>query len=97
MTGIRDLQTMFGATSGAQGAEKSAMSAKAATVTDRALTGGDQSVVSSTAGALVQAASTSDVRADKVAQLKAAIDSGSYSVPSSDVAEKLLGNMMGGR
>jgi flagellar biosynthesis anti-sigma factor FlgM len=41
------------------------------------------------------AATASDVRTDKVAALKAAIDSGSYNVPAADVADKLIGNMLG--
>jgi flagellar biosynthesis anti-sigma factor FlgM len=41
------------------------------------------------------ASSANDVRTDKVAALKSAIDSGSYSVPASDVADKLINTMLG--
>ena len=36
-------------------------------------------------------ASASDVRADKVAKLKAAIEEGKYSVSGKDIADKLVG------
>jgi flagellar biosynthesis anti-sigma factor FlgM len=41
------------------------------------------------------ASPASDVRADKVAALKSAIDAGSYHVASADVADKLIGSMLG--
>lgn len=49
----------------------------------------------SSAGAVVaQALQGSDVRADKVAALKQAIDSGSYHVSSSDVAGKMIDSLL---
>ena len=47
------------------------------------------------AGTLLAAASSDDVRTDKVAALKSAIDSGTYSVPAGDVADKLIAHLLG--
>jgi flagellar biosynthesis anti-sigma factor FlgM len=41
------------------------------------------------------ASNTSDVRMDKVAALKSAIDSGTYHVSADKVADKLIDNMLG--
>lgn len=37
---------------------------------------------------------TTDVRADKVAALKSAIESGSYNVPASAIADKLISGLL---
>jgi flagellar biosynthesis anti-sigma factor FlgM len=102
MTRINDLQTVFGSLGGTQGADKTGATATAKG-TPAASTGngwdgiaGGQVQLSSAAGALAQAGSDSDVRTDKVAQLKAAIDSGSYKVSSTDVADKLMQSMLNG-
>jgi flagellar biosynthesis anti-sigma factor FlgM len=47
------------------------------------------------AGTLLATADTDDVRADKVAALKSAIDSGTYNVPVSAVADKLIDHLLG--
>ena len=41
------------------------------------------------------AAGTDDVRTDKVAALKSAIDSGTYHVPASAVADKIISSLLG--
>jgi negative regulator of flagellin synthesis FlgM len=48
------------------------------------------------AGSLLAAAAanTDDVRTEKVEALKAAINNGTYNVPASDVADKLIRNML---
>jgi negative regulator of flagellin synthesis FlgM len=46
------------------------------------------------AGTLLASANTDDVRADKVAALKSAIDSGTYNVPAGDVADKLIDHLL---
>lgn len=48
------------------------------------------------AGSVLATASTNadDVRADRVASLKAAVDSGNYHVSASAVADKLLSSML---
>jgi negative regulator of flagellin synthesis FlgM len=56
---------------------------------------GDLTDLSSTGGLVAQALSGSDVRADKVAALQQAIGDGSYSVSSSDVADKIVQSLLG--
>jgi negative regulator of flagellin synthesis FlgM len=54
----------------------------------------DQASLSFTGGAMSQALGASDVRSTKVAALQQAIASGSYKVPSSDVAEKMIDSLL---
>ena len=56
---------------------------------------GDQANLSSTGGIMAQALEVSDARSAKVAALQQAIASGSYNVPPSDVAEKLIDSLLG--
>lgn len=53
----------------------------------------DQAVISSTSGLLSQALNASDVRLYKVLPLQQAIASGSYSVASSDVADRVISSL----
>jgi negative regulator of flagellin synthesis FlgM len=45
-------------------------------------------------GTLLAASDTDDVRTDKVAALKSAIDSGTYNVPAGAVADKLINSLL---
>ena len=54
----------------------------------------DQANLSSAGGIMAQALEGSDARSVKVAALQQAIASGSYNVPSSDVAEKLIDSLL---
>jgi negative regulator of flagellin synthesis FlgM len=54
----------------------------------------DQTNLSSTAGLVAQALSGSDTRSEKVASLQQAIAAGSYSVSSSDVADKMIQSLL---
>lgn len=54
----------------------------------------DQAKLSSIGGLVSQALGGSDVRMDKVVKLQQAITSGSYSVSSSDVAEKMIDSLL---
>ncbi|RSL14876.1 FlgM family anti-sigma-28 factor [Edaphobacter aggregans] len=54
----------------------------------------DQAKLSLMGGLVSQALGGSDVRMDKVAKLQQAITSGSYSVSSSDVAEKMIDSLL---
>jgi negative regulator of flagellin synthesis FlgM len=54
----------------------------------------DQANVSGTANVVAQALSGSDVRMDRVTSLQGAIAAGTYNVPASDVAAKLLSSLM---
>jgi|GEM_PF-1663516 len=57
--------------------------------------GADEATVSSAGTTVSQAASASDVRMDKVTSVKSAIDSGTYNVPSSAVASKVVDSLLG--
>jgi negative regulator of flagellin synthesis FlgM len=57
---------------------------------------GTTATLSGTGSMLAAAASgTDDVRMEKVAALKSAIDSGTYNVSADKVADKLIDNMLG--
>lgn len=57
--------------------------------------GKDTATLSGASNVLAQAAATTDdVRTEKVAALKAAVDAGTYSVPSTAVADKLLNSLL---
>jgi flagellar biosynthesis anti-sigma factor FlgM len=91
--GIGNLQTPLLQQTAA--AQKSTAEANAAHANHAAaIPSTDQASLSHVSTLLAQALTTSDVRADKVATLQQAINSGSYSVPSSDVADKLLKSLM---
>jgi negative regulator of flagellin synthesis FlgM len=55
----------------------------------------DNASLTSTAGVLAQSLNGDDVRVDKVAALQAAVASGTYNVPASAVADKLIESMLG--
>lgn len=104
MTGISDLQTMFAPmdrsqeSRGTSGVANQPSGKAGARGVDSSPVQDDQRVsVSSTAGALAQVSGSDDVRHEKVAQLRAAITGGTYSVASSEVANKLIDSMLGGR
>jgi negative regulator of flagellin synthesis FlgM len=54
----------------------------------------DQTNLSSTGGLVAQALESSDTRSAKVASLQQAIAAGSYSVSSSDVADKIIQSLL---
>jgi negative regulator of flagellin synthesis FlgM len=54
----------------------------------------DKADLSSASGLMAQAMEGSDTRSDKVAALQQAIAAGSYSVSSSDVADKLIQSLL---
>jgi flagellar biosynthesis anti-sigma factor FlgM len=55
----------------------------------------DRATVSSAGSEVAQTASDGGVRADKVAQIQAALASGTYNVPASAVAPKVVDSMLG--
>jgi flagellar biosynthesis anti-sigma factor FlgM len=104
MTGITDLSAVFGSNARVPDTDGDVLSlgetsgnsgANAISESDQSLLNSDQTIVSSTGGAMLQAMSASDVRTDKVASLQAAIANGSYNVSSQDVAQKLVDSMLG--
>ena len=56
----------------------------------------DRATLSSAGSEVSQTASEGGVRTEKVAQIQAALESGSYNVPSSAVAAKMVDAMLGG-
>lgn len=57
---------------------------------------GDRATLSSSGSEVAQTASDTGVRADKVAAVQAALAAGTYSVPASAVAGRLVDAMLGG-
>ncbi|HLI03165.1 MAG TPA: flagellar biosynthesis anti-sigma factor FlgM [Terracidiphilus sp.] len=55
----------------------------------------DRATLSPAASGMAQAAGDGDVRMDKVAAVQAALAQGSYDVPASAVASKLVNAMLG--
>lgn len=55
----------------------------------------DQASLSTAASAAAQAAPDSDVRMEKVAQIQQALAAGTYNVPASAVADKMMSQMLG--
>ncbi len=56
---------------------------------------GDRATLSSAGAEALQAAGESDARMEKVAAVRAALAAGTYLVPASDVAEKMIDSMLG--
>lgn len=57
--------------------------------------GTDQATLSSAASLAAAAAPDSDVRMDKVAEVQKAVADGTYNVPASEVAGKMIDHMLG--
>ncbi|HEX4652532.1 MAG TPA: flagellar biosynthesis anti-sigma factor FlgM [Granulicella sp.] len=55
----------------------------------------DQATISSASGVLSTALTSSDVRTSKVESLQASINAGTYNVPASSVADKMLSSILG--
>jgi negative regulator of flagellin synthesis FlgM len=68
--------------------------ASGAAGTDGAL-GADRATLSSAASGMAQSAGDDGVRMDKVASVQAALANGSYNVPASAVASKMVDSMLG--
>ena len=58
---------------------------------------GDQATLSSAASEMAHSAAGDGVRMDKVASIQAALEAGTYSVPASEVASKVVDSMLAGR
>lgn len=91
--GLDSLRALLGVNAANPAAPQNANNAKAAA-------GGgieaDQATVSSAANEVSQAASGEGVRTEKVAAIQAALAAGTYSVPATAVASKLVDAMLAG-
>jgi negative regulator of flagellin synthesis FlgM len=88
MEGLRSLlgvDTTAPASAGARGSSPAGSNA----------IGSDSATVSSAASEVAQTASADGVRMDKVASIQAALAAGTYSVPASAVASKMVDAMLG--
>jgi negative regulator of flagellin synthesis FlgM len=59
--------------------------------------GRDRATLSSAGNEVSQASGDSGVRADKVASIQAALAAGTYNVPATAVASKVVDSMLGGQ
>ena len=97
--GIGSLQQMLGSLNVSEA--KTAAAAKAGTAaagsTETSRSNKLDAATLSAAGGLAAQAAGSDVRMAKVAQMQQAIASGTYNVPASAVADRMIEGMLGGR
>ncbi len=89
---VDSLKSLLGVQSQTIAATTAARTGKGAT-SQAALTT-DQATVSSAGSSVSQAASASDVRLEKVASVKSALEAGTYNVPASAVAGKVVDSML---
>lgn len=90
--GLEGLNSLLGvnATDASAGQGKSQSAASASGLD------ADSATLSSVASGVAQATDTDDVRTEKVAEVQAAIASGTYAVPASAVASKVVDAMLAG-
>ncbi len=90
---LDSLRSLFGVNSTTEPAAQSKGNAATAPASSFA---SDQATLSSAASEVSQAASGEGVRADKVASVQAALAAGTYNIPASAVASKLVDSMLAG-
>lgn len=89
--GVEGLKTLLGVTSTAPAQEQKAKNGLAAGAKPL---GGDRATLSSAGTEVSHAVAESGVRADKVTAVKAALAAGTYNVPASAVAGKVVDAML---
>jgi len=94
-TGFDGLKSLLGVAPAAPAATQQAKSSSSA-ASGSAL-GRDRATFSSAGSEVSLTASESDVRTDKVAAVQAALAAGTYNVPASAVASKVVDAMLGGQ
>lgn len=80
---------------GVNGAEQPAIQGKAGQVAQGGAFSADHATLSNAASEIAQAAGEDGVRMEKVAAIQSALESGTYSVPASAVASKVVEAMLG--
>lgn len=88
-----DLQGLQSVLAG-QSVEK-AQSGRASQVAAQSGNGADEATLSPAASLASQVSADSDVRMDKVNQIQQALEAGTYNVPSSAVADRMMTQMLG--
>jgi negative regulator of flagellin synthesis FlgM len=93
-SGLEGLKTLLGilSTSAAQPRQQ----VKSGPPPSAGALAGDQATLSNAGSEVSQAAGDSGVRMEKVAAVQAALAAGTYNVPATDVAGKLIEAMLGG-
>jgi negative regulator of flagellin synthesis FlgM len=91
-SGLDGLKTILGVTSAAP---SSAERVKGGQTAERSLLSNDSATVSGAASEVALTAAEGGVRADKVAAVQAALAAGTYEVPASAVASKVIDSMLG--
>jgi negative regulator of flagellin synthesis FlgM len=94
MDGINSLHKMLGALQTSDSASVNTAAKASAAASPIAGSSADSAKLSAAGGMASQATDTSDVRMDKVAALQQAIASGSYSIPASAVADKMVESLL---
>jgi flagellar biosynthesis anti-sigma factor FlgM len=87
--------SMTGTTAAAGAAVRASGDPSATTGSQASDQANDQATISSASGLLSTALNSSDVRTAKVAALQASINAGTYNIPASSVAEKMLSSILG--
>jgi negative regulator of flagellin synthesis FlgM len=88
--GLQGLQQLFSSQEVAQSGGKAGPKG-----VEDAQAGTDQATLSAAASVASSSAPDSDVRMDKVAEVQAALASGTYDVPAAAVAGKMIDQMLG--
>ena len=91
-SGLDGLKTILGVT---PTAPESPERIKSGSTTERSSFNNDSATVSSAASEVAQTAAEGGVRPDKVGTVKAALEAGTYEVPASAVASKVIDSMLG--
>jgi negative regulator of flagellin synthesis FlgM len=87
---LEGLRSIFGAAQTTPAAPQT----KAGTQTSATALNGDHATVSSAGSQVSQSAADSDVRLDKVASIQSQLAAGTYHVPASAVASKLVSSLL---
>lgn len=87
---LQGLQQLFSSPEVAEATGKAG-----AAVAQSADSGGDKATLSAAASLAAAAAPDSDVRMEKVAEIQQALASGTYNIPASQVAGKMIDQMLG--
>jgi flagellar biosynthesis anti-sigma factor FlgM len=89
-----DSTTSVSGTKALEGSTKSASYAENSSAANGAPQHGDKAVFSAAGASVLETSQDTGVRAQKIAALQAAINDGSYAVPSGAVADKIIQSLL---